>query len=169
MYIYIYIQHIYIWSCMYIYVVVYIYMSIVLGYLFSLWFMIVATTVNIIIYKYPLKLPYIFSIFPHLSFQRIFYNLSTRCVIDSCVKSFEELDTETWCCIQNLYIIGVVSFVLGIYLNEIFQEGNSFLCCFNFLRKNRSSNSSLIRENEEGKIFESLAYQQAVSLEDLDA
>eukprot|EP01015_Nassula_variabilis_P005998 TRINITY_DN14565_c0_g1_i2.p1 TRINITY_DN14565_c0_g1~~TRINITY_DN14565_c0_g1_i2.p1 ORF type:complete len:160 (-),score=16.30 TRINITY_DN14565_c0_g1_i2:62-541(-) len=74
--------------------------AIILGYLASLWVMIVAASVNLLLYSFPEKLPLFWRLVPHFAFQRVFYRLANGCANFECIKSFEELGSEVRECIM---------------------------------------------------------------------
>lgn len=66
----------------------------IIGYLLSIWTAMIAATLNVGLYQYPLQYPYILKMYAPFAFNRIMYIILSKCSIESCPKSLSGLDTE---------------------------------------------------------------------------
>ena len=112
------------------------------GYLLSIWTVLWGITLNLAVYPLPREMPNYIIWYPHFAFTRSIYILSNNCGYYKCVESMSEVSSELAKCIIIMYVVGVVTLVLALYLNEImpreFGVPRHPLFC---IRKNKSSNN----------------------------
>ena len=89
------------------------------GYLLSIWTVLWGITLNIAVYPLPQTMPNYLIWYPHFAFTRSIYILSYNCGYYKCVESMSEMSDEFVKCVVLLYVTGVVTLVLALYLNEI--------------------------------------------------
>lgn len=65
----------------------------IIGYLLSIWTAMIAASLNLALYQYPRKYPYVLKMYAPFSFNRIMYIILSKCSMDSCPKSMSGLDT----------------------------------------------------------------------------
>lgn len=110
------------------------------GYLLSIWTVLWAITLNLAVYPLPNEMPNFLVWYPHFAFTRCIYILSNNCGYYKCVESVSEVTSELGKCIILLYITGIITLALALYLNEImpreFGVPRHPLFCFRRHNKN---------------------------------
>lgn len=136
--------------------------SSVLGYILSIFLILVATSYNAEIYAYPDKLPAYYLVIPHFSFSRIIYIFGVITSEDIRV-TMGTYWSESECLnsILALYLIGLGSGLFGVYLNEVIKQSfgvrKSLCFCLKPSKRNASrKNQKSISERDEGRSAERL-------------
>ena len=111
----------------------------VVGYLLSIWTILIAVSFNIAVYPDPYHLPYGMRMYPPFGFCRfsqiknikielnfhvfsLIYLLSIACSNQECYSSLDTITEEIKDCLIFLYIGAVFFFLLAIYLHEIIPQ-----------------------------------------------
>lgn len=94
----------------------------IIGYLLSIWTSLIATSLNVGVYQFPIELPYWLRIYAPFSFGRIFYIMLIKCSTNECLNSFSVLPDEMKHEIAYLYICFFVFQLIGMYLHEVIPQ-----------------------------------------------
>jgi ABC-type multidrug transport system ATPase subunit len=89
------------------------------GYLLSIWTVLWGITLNLAVYPLPREMPNYLIWYPHFAFTRSIYILSQACGYYKCMGSLSEMSSELKKCIILMYVIGIITLCLALYLNEI--------------------------------------------------
>ena len=76
-------------------------------------------TLNLAVYPLPRELPNYIVWYPHFAFTRSIYILSYNCGYYKCIGSMSDVSDELTKCIVIMYVSGIITLTLALYLNEI--------------------------------------------------
>lgn len=88
----------------------------IVGYIFAIWTMMIASTLSIGVYQIPNEFPGWLQALPPFAFNRLFYLMLIDCSDAYCYQSLSQITPEMTNCIITLYLGAVVFFALGAYL-----------------------------------------------------
>ena len=69
-------------------------------------------------YPNPAKMPNYFNLIPHSAMTRSIYLMVSKCIDYKCYASLGDVQGELLVCLVMLYVMGVVYFLIGLFLNE---------------------------------------------------
>lgn len=126
-----------------------------MGYLLSIWITLVAISLNITLFSFPIEMSWYLHFYPTFSFVRFFYITAYQCAFTQCISGFFDVYGELWYCIFALFLQAIVYGTLALYLNEIVPHSYGvpkhpfFLCWEKCRRRNHSSIIDLYDEAAE--------------------
>ena len=105
----------------------------IIGYILSIWLIIVCSALNLLIFVLPKEAPYILNIFPTFALVRLFFYMNFTCAYDSCIANFSDVNNEIRYSLAYMALGGLIFTILGVYLHEVLpkQYGikkNPFFC-----------------------------------------
>jgi len=93
--------------------------TIVIGYLLSLWTTLIAVSFNNTIFNSPKIIPTWILFYPTFNICRIIYLLTMKCAYEACVDSLFGMSEELQTCLIVLFISPWIYFILGMYFYEV--------------------------------------------------
>ena len=119
----------------------------VVGYLISIFGILVLGVINTYLFPFPNKLPFFFYILPQCAIIRAYYVMNYMCSTGRCVLSLSEMPHELIACMCYMFGASLIFMIVGLLVNEpsgqrfVIKIQNKVKCCFCGKRSGKKVNS----------------------------